>query len=97
MFKNNQELIDFAKTHTLDETVEKYGLTKRWLLILCKRYNFKCVRKNGRKHYGKTGGKADMILCLVNNDFTYASIGEAFGVTRQQIWNVVQQAKKAEK
>lgn len=97
MFKNNQELIDFAKTHTADETVEKYGLTKRWLLKLCERYNFKCVRKSNRKPYGKTGGKQDMILCLVNNNFTYASIGEAFGVTKQQIWNVIQQTNKKSK
>lgn len=81
----NKEFIEYAKTHSMNEIVEKFNISKSWLYTLNKRYGVDYLRNKIYKPRGKTGGKEDMIICLIKNGFTYKSIGELFGVSRQYI------------
>lgn len=48
--------------------------------------------KTGRKK--TTASRDEMIECLARNGFTYESIGDAFGVTRQRIEQIINGGRK---
>lgn len=82
---SKEEFVEFAKTHTLNEIIEKYNLSRAWVYTLCKRFGARAPVNRFKKPRGKTFNKTDMIICLVKGGFTYESIGELFGVSRQYI------------
>lgn len=84
-YLKNKEFIEYAKTHSINEIAEKFNISKSWLYVLSKRYGVDCLKNKIYKPRGKAGSKADMITCLIKNGFTYKSIGELFGVSRQYI------------
>lgn len=81
----NKEFVEYAKTHSMNEIVEKFNVSKSWLYVLNRRYGVNYLKNKIYKPRGKSGTRADMITCLIKNGFTYKSIGELFGVSRQYI------------
>lgn len=81
----NKEFVEYAKTHSMNEIVEKFNVSKSWLYVLARRHGVDFLRNKIYKPRGKSGSKADMITCLIKNGFTYKSIGELFGVSKQYI------------
>ncbi len=80
-----EELVEFAKKHSMNETAKEFNVSKSWVYELGRRYGFHCLNNGLRKPTGKTYNKEDMIICLIKGGFSYASIGKVFDVSRQYI------------
>ena len=78
---------------SISEIADECGFSYVTVARACRELGVKPLRpKTGRK---KTiSSRDEMIECLARNGFTYESIGDVFGITRQRIEQIVNGGRK---
>lgn len=78
---------------SISDIADECGFSYATVARACRELGVKPFRlKTGRKK--TTASRDEMIECLARNGFTYESIGDAFGVTRQRIEQIINGGRK---
>lgn len=86
-------ILSSHKKKSISEIADECGFSYATVAMACRELGVKPFRpKTGRKK--TTASRDEMIECLAMNGFTYESIGDAFGVTRQRIEQIVNGGRK---
>ena len=86
-------ILSSHREKSISEIADECGFSYVTVARTCRELGVKPLRpKTGRKKI--TASRDEMIECLARNGFTYESIGDAFGVTRQRIEQIVNGGRK---
>ena len=85
-----EQIREYAKTHTVKECAVKFLYNYETMSRKCRINNIKAVRT-----FKKKGTKAerDTMIAYLADKFTYESIGNVFGITKERVRQIYEMEK----
>ena len=83
------------KTCTYSEMAKMFGRKKSYIGLICRKMGIKPIRANtGIK--SQLYDRNQMIRCLQKNGFTYKNIGEAMGISKQAVEQIINKGDESD-
>lgn len=93
-----REVKEFIHSNYLEMTstqiAEYFKIPKDKVLRIFRDLKIRPLESALKKKVGKKKDRNEMIQCLIDNGFTYQSVGDVFGLTRARIEQLVDKTQK---
>lgn len=97
---NDDEVREYAETHSINEMAIHFGVTYTTLRRYCLIKNIPLLKmrnKNGQERVvEKRNGEVHEMIKVLGDHFSYASIGRVFGYSKERIRQICQEGKQNE-